>query len=263
MWLILFFLSGVTGLLYEIVWIRVLSLVLGASVYSISVVFAAFMLGLGLGNVAAVRILERARNAARAYAIVEAGIGAGALLVPLLLRLVTPMYQALHDAHLPTLIAVRFALSFLIVLLPTVMIGTTFPIMVRIFSSKSVPVGATIGTLYAVNTFGAVTGTLLTSFVLLKYVGLSGALIAGAGTNAAIAIVAYASSRRVAGVVPRGGADSWESGPPNQLVAAAFFLSGFTALAYEVVWTRILTIYISGSVLGLAYAWRKDVLRWR
>ena len=153
--------SGASGLVYEVVWTRQLTLVFGSTVFATSTVLTAFMAGLALGSYYFGRMADRERRPLRLYAILEAGIGVFALIWPLLLSALNAIYVLAYrglGAEFYSLSLIRFALSFLVLLLPSTLMGGTLPILSRFFVNRLEKLGLNVGTLYALNTFGAVVG---------------------------------------------------------------------------------------------------------
>jgi len=259
-WLLLaFFVSGAAGLVYEIVWSRVLSTTLGNSLFAISTVVAAFFGGLALGACTlGPRLADRA-DRVRLYAILEVGVGLlGALSVPFL-RALEPLLVALHRSLLPSFpafLAIRFLLLFLTLLVPTALMGATLPLLVAHAEGRRF--GTALSRLYAINTFGAVTGTLLAAFALIPTLGLTGTALAAAAANGFAAVVAWMrrheGEAEGAGDVPREetAAVADEASPSRALVVTLVAASGFAALVFEVTWTRILTLVIGSSVISFA-----------
>ena len=171
---VLFLVSGASGLAYEIVWARQLSLLFGVSVHAVSATLAAFMGGLGLGAELAGRRLDKGLAPLRLYAALEMALGAYALLFPLFLAVLGKVYPALHsgtEGVTPYVTALRFALSAAILIIPTTLMGCTLPALVRHFSQAGPGAGSTAGRLYAVNTLGAVAGCAAAGFSWWKTLG--------------------------------------------------------------------------------------------
>src|SRR2546430_6398429 len=129
---ICFLLSGATGLIYEVLWARMLGLVFGATTLAVSTVLAAFMGGLALGSAVGGRWAARIRRPLRAYGWMEVGIAIYALLVPLLFRWVDTLYVHIWQQFHPGFFGFslwRFVLSCLMLLVPTTMMGATLPIL--------------------------------------------------------------------------------------------------------------------------------------
>jgi len=226
---------------------------LGHTVAAASAVLAAFMGGLALGAVAGGRRaggLSR-RQALRAYAFLEIGIGAYALVLPWLLRATHPVLSAIYgEAGGPLFAAARLATALLAVGLPAALMGATYPFMVKAGAIGS----GGAASLYAANTAGAALGALAAGFALLPALGMSGSTLVAAGGNALIAVVAWRLWRADANRSPvtrpfEGGAagpgdspHSRSGHPALALPLSIAALSGFCALALEVVWTRTLAM---------------------
>ena len=170
---LLFFISGATGLAYEVVWFRRFSHIWGASTLAMGAVVASFLLGLGLGAHFLGRRADAMKSPLLGYAWCEAGIGVLALLIPFecsALGAVTgflyPLLQGIPILHT----IVRCLLTFLVIGPPCILMGGTFPMLVRQFVSAEV--GPTAGLLYAVNTVGAALGCYLAGFHVLPWLGL-------------------------------------------------------------------------------------------
>ena len=169
-----FFLSGASGLMLEMLWTRMLTLVFGSTTLAVSTVLTAFMGGLGLGSYLAGRFADRLKNPLRAYAFAEAAIGAlraaGAVRHRVLPGASTAGCGPRSAIATPLLSVLRFIASAGLLLLPTTLMGATLPILARHFVTRPWElrrVGLRIGTLYSVNLFGAVAGAFLAGFVFL------------------------------------------------------------------------------------------------
>jgi len=249
----LFFLSGAGSLVYQIVWVRMLVLVFGTTVFAVSTVLSAFMAGLALGGVYFGRVVDRRGGGLRIYARLELLIGLGALLLLPLFAGLDSLYAGAYrvlGGH-PYLFALfRSALAFLVLLVPATLIGGTLPVLSR-FVVRSLPrVGRAVGLLYAVNTFGAVAGTVVVAFVLLPRLGIRGTVFVAAAVNFLVALAAWWLSRRpgraegpatAEGAAPEAAARPWPA-LAIRVVFWGYAASGFVALGYEVVWSRLLSI---------------------
>src|SRR5215510_11366577 len=163
-----FIVSGATGLIYEVLWARMLGLVFGATTLAVSTVLAAFMGGLALGSALAGRLAARIQKPLSTYGLMEICIAIYALLVPFLFRWVDHVYvliwQQLHPGYFAFSLW-RFALSGLVLLVPTTLMGATLPVLaVAVVSVKD---SNSVTRLYACNLVGAILGTLVAGFVLL------------------------------------------------------------------------------------------------
>ncbi len=161
--LTLLLLSGSCGLIYEVLWMKLLTLVIGNTVFSITTVLSAFMGGLALGSFLGGRLLHRFREPLKIYAILEAGIGVCALLLPLAIASTAPLFRFVYqvlDPSFYTLGLLRFVVCGIILLIPATLMGATLPVLCRYFSARRNEPGWTVGLLYGVNTSGAVLGSL-------------------------------------------------------------------------------------------------------
>lgn len=254
----LFFLSGATGLTYQTLWARQLHLVFGTSTFAITTVLTAYMAGLAIGGFVMARHADRVRRPLAWYGWIEAGIGVYALLFPVLLGLVTPIYLGFWRALEPPPVlfgVVQFLVVGLLLLLPTALMGATLPLLARFATERVSAAGDAVGRLYALNTAGAVFGTFLCGFMLLPTLGLWWTTVAAALTNLALAGGALLAQRLARGseeVAPD--EDLPDSGlqPGLVVVAVATGLAGFAALTYEVAWTRVLGLMLGASVYAFS-----------
>src|SRR5262245_31436586 len=178
-------------------WLRLLALVFGVTVYAASTVLAGFMAGLAVGSAAAGRV---ARPLA-AFGVVEALVGATALATPLALDLLTRAWIALHPWLPDSLAAVtlmRFACAFAVLIVPTSLMGATLPLVVRSAVARHDRVGGRIGWLYAVTTTGAIAGALVAGFYLVSEMGVALSFRLAAVTNVAVGALAIIASRFLA-----------------------------------------------------------------
>ncbi|MFT7521391.1 MAG: spermidine synthase, partial [Kiritimatiellia bacterium] len=254
----LFFVSGATGLAYQTIWARELHLVFGTSTFAIATVLAAFMCGLALGGLLMGRWADRLARPLAVYGWMEVGIGAYALLFPFLLRLLTPIYLSFWEIAEPSPLvfgAVQFLLVGSTLLLPTMMMGATLPLLARFATDRMAAVGDRVGTLYAVNTAGAVFGTWICGFMLLPVMGLWATTITAAVANLVLGVLALVLDKWSTGALTAKVQDDLPAVPFDSRVlpvAIAAGLAGFSALAYEVAWTRILGLMLGASVYGFS-----------
>ncbi|RJO62342.1 MAG: hypothetical protein C4542_04440 [Dehalococcoidia bacterium] len=260
--LAVFFISGACGLLYEVVWMKMLTIVFGGTALAISTTLAAFMSGLALGSFYFGRLIDRHHHPLRIYAFLELGTGLFAFLMPLLLSLLDKFYVFTYQ-NITTdylwLSVVRLVLSLLILLIPATLMGGTLPVITRFLVKRFGELGSRVGQLYFINTMGAVVGTFATGFFLIVWLGVHEAAYLAGGLNILIAIAvlvldrhaASAESPKVAPVYQPAGSNSnaekitqsYYSPGIARLSLWAFAISGFCSLAYEVLWTRAL-VYI-------------------
>jgi spermidine synthase len=261
----LFFLSGASGLIYQVLWLRLLSLVFGITVYAASTVLASFMTGLALGSFLAGKFVDRIRHPLLWYGVAEVLVGLSALMTPAALDVVEHLYISLQpripDAF-PLVTALRFVLSFAVLLVPTALMGATLPIIIKSSLIRSERLGERVGLLYATNTGGAILGTLLAGFYLIPTIGMSASFKLAAAINGLVGIAAVAASsvlsRRQRGssaslteseATSAEGATSEDPLPDRirKLVLIVFALSGFASLAVEIVWFRLLALFLEVS----------------
>ena len=269
-WLIFIF-SGASGLIYEVIWMRQLTLVFGSTVFATSTVLTAFMAGLALGSFYFGRKIDESdQSPLRMYALLEAGIGAFCLVWPLILSILGALYVLIHrnvTSEFYTLSLIRFVLTFAVLLIPSTLMGGTLPVLTRFFVKRLEQLGTNIGVLYALNTFGAVVGTVAAGFFLLEAFGIRWSLGIGIAINFAVAAIAIALANRVSGVddvnrqpesvveetnaqLPP--AESRQPTANSHLVLWAIGISGFCALAYEVLWTRIMVFFLGSTTYAFA-----------
>ncbi len=257
-----FFASGAAGLLYEIVWSKQLAYVLGSSLHAVAAVVASFLAGLAIGARVLGVPLARRGDGARTYAKLELGVAVlGLLLLPLLRAsdpLVGQMYRAMGGES-GAFAAARLGLLFVFLLPPAALMGATLPVLVAHVERDLV--GAGLARLYALNTFGAVAGSLAAGFVLLPNLGLSATTFVAASLNVIVALVAWragAAAAAPAATAPAPvAAEAVLDAPTRRIVAILFALSGFGALAFQIAWVRLFglvfgsSVYSFSAVLGL------------
>jgi spermidine synthase len=245
-----FFLSGTSGLIYEVVWLRWLTLVFGATALAVSTTLAAFMAGLALGSWAGGRLAGRVRRPVLVYGVLELGIGAYALAMPALLDAITPTLAAAgatDSSSFATLSLARVALAGLLLAVPTASMGATLPLLARVAAPRIETRGGRLGQLYAVNTAGAVLGTAIGGLALLPWLGGSRTNWVAAGLNIAVGVTALLVGRRlVAGREEVTAAGRWSRSYRLALSVAA--VSGALALICEVAWTRALSLVLGSTV---------------
>jgi len=249
----LFFFSGVAGLVYQVLWLRRLSLVFGVTVYAASTVLAAFMAGLAIGSLLASRILRRRVPALQAFGIAEILVGVTGLASPWLLEAASGLYQLVHRAapdSLEWLTVARLVCSFAILAVPTTMMGTTLPLLgaaVSAFGGHG-PAGSRIGVLYALNTAGAMAGTLAAGYFLIPAIGIQATFVVAASVNILVGVAALWLGRGRVATAPDAAPSAPAAHRPNVPVVTAVYwvaaVSGFASLALEVLWFRLLLQFV-------------------
>lgn len=284
------FVSGAAGLVYEVAWSRYLALFLGHTSYAVVAVLVAFMGGLALGNLWLGHFADRTPRPLAVYAWLEIGIGVYALAFPFWYGLCYDLFVAVGRGLEPgttASLALKFAFSLLTVLLPTVLMGGTLPVVTRLLTRSLSELRERIAGLYFVNSAGAVVGTFLADFWWLPAIGLEYTIYAGAAMNLAVGAAAMfvsgwiregravgvaAAARAPAEVaagqspqpavcspaaepdtVPAGnlaaGAEADFAFDPRQrrLAVIGIGLSGFVAMLYQIAWTRMLALALGSS----------------
>ncbi len=260
---LLFVVSGFTSLIYQVIWTRLLVFVFGSTTLASSTVLAVFMGGLALGSFLSGKYCDHIKRPFLLYGILEGIIGLWAVLAPFLFDAALPVYkaawQSFHLSVLPFSL-IRFAIASAILLLPTACMGATLPLLSRFITTSLSIVGNRVGSLYAVNTLGAVLGAATAGFYLLPNFGLSASTYTAAALNVVLCLIVVASerglfARAASREVPAyfgapAGSDRRAEGklPVQSKVAmAAFAVSGAVAMIYEVGWTRTLLLIIGSS----------------
>ncbi|MBX9686522.1 MAG: fused MFS/spermidine synthase, partial [Candidatus Obscuribacterales bacterium] len=264
---LLFLLSGLSSLIYQVIWTRLLVFVFGSTTFATSTVLAVFMGGLALGSFVAGRYADNSKRPFLYYGILEAIIGIWALITPFLFSSAIPLYKFFFEPlHLQVIAfgLLRFSVAACILLLPTACMGATLPLL-SCFVTKSLDeVGDRIGSLYAINTLGAVIGSVSAGFFLLPAFGLSVTTYLAAATNILLGLAVFLLSK-----------SSWFSSPQTKTAVESlispdlesipekkhlgslplsvkacmftFAASGAIAMIYEVAWTRSLLMIIGST----------------
>ena len=246
--LAIFVLSGAAGLVYEIVWSRQLVLVFGNTTQAVSAILTGFFGGMAIGAVVGGRLADRVRSPLRMYGILEIVLVGVVLATPVTFDVIREVYRGIYPTlqGTPWLALARLGLAVLALAPATVLMGATFPSLIRHLSVDA-SLSASFGRLYAANTVGAIAGTLLAGLILIEVFGLSGALAIGTIGSLIAGLVALRLARTQEAVLPPADlpATSPSSGRPvapdrMRLALAIAFVSGLTSLGYQVTWTRLL-----------------------
>ncbi|MBI4523661.1 MAG: fused MFS/spermidine synthase [Deltaproteobacteria bacterium] len=255
-----FFLSGTAALVYEVVWMRMLTQIFGSSAYAVATVLAAFMAGLASGSYVFGRLANRDRNFLRLYGVLELGIGIYGFLVPVIFRASRGIYIPLfwlYDAYPAIFTLLLFLLSFVILILPTFLMGATLPVISRFVVHRFSHLGQRVGDLYGTNTLGAVLGCALAGYYLIPTLGMTRTVYAAAIVNAAIALIILLADalREKAGSDTLLPAESRvqetersSRSATEWVLLISIGLSGAAAMVYENAWTHALTLVIGGSI---------------
>ena len=247
--LTLFIGSGCAALIYEVVWLQLLQLVIGSTAVSLGVLLGTFMGGMCLGSLLLPRIVSVRRHPLRVYALLELGIGAFGLAVLFGMPYVEQIYVQ-YAGHGTPGILLRGAVAATCLLPPTLLMGATLPAIARWVETDAAGV-SWLGFFYGGNIAGAVLGCLLAGFYLLRVYDTAVATYVAVALNVTVAAVALALAAGPARHEATAGTalkDSAERAPGGWTVYLAIALSGMSALGAEVVWTRLLSLQLGGTV---------------
>lgn len=285
----LFLVSGAAGLVYEVTWTRAFGVVFGNTVFAVSTVLTAFMLGLACGSWLFGRIADRSSRPLKLFALLEVGIGVYAFAFPTILATTDLFYrwffQSFHPSFYP-LTFVRFAVSVVMLLVPTALMGGTLPVLSKLWANSrgkkeasEAGIGKSAGLLYSINTFGAVAGSFLSGYLLIRILGVSNTVYLAASANILVGVLSfilslftdkpvgkkYKHKRSVRKpkpvkrsfaegeiVIEQAGSPQDAFGYKRTIVLAAVSVAGFCALALEVLWTRVLLFVLGTSVYAFA-----------
>jgi len=246
--LLLFVGSGCAALIYEIVWFQLLSLNIGSSAVSLGVLLGTFMGGMCLGSLGLSRVISARHHPLRVYAALEAAIGVLGVVVLFVLPYAGGVYTSMAAHGMPGLL-LRGVVSAICLLPPTLLMGATLPAIARWV--ETTPAGVSwLGFFYGGNTAGAVFGCLLAGFYLLRVHDIATATYVAVGINAFVAAAGFALSTVTPHAAPAHLADAPAAPPPVPgagLVYLTIGISGATALAAEVVWTRVLSLLLGAT----------------
>ena len=266
-----FVLSGFAALLYQTAWMRQFSVVFGTSELAIATVLSAYMAGLAMGAAIAGRFVDRITRPVLVYGLLEAGVAISALAVPLLLALANLLYVGIlggqpEPADASGLGQSMFYLvvAFIVLAIPTGCMGATLPMLTKYVVRSEEEIGPRVGLLYAMNTVGAVGGTVTAGFVLLPALGLSGTVWIGVFVNGIVFVIAAMIARSIATTtesqseIPRIVAKPITQQASNFGFIGSFWIlplmliSGANTFMYEVLWTRLLGHILGGSITAFS-----------
>lgn len=257
-----FFISGMTGLMYEILWTRMIVKIIGSAPFAIAIVLTVFMGGLGLGSFLAGRRVDRIKHEKdllRLYGLLEIIVGLYAVVLLLLLWLVEPLMSDVYNSYFDQFFVynvITFVICFVLLLIPVTCMGATLPVLSRFYVWSLSHLGSHVGRLYGLNTIGAAVGSLLCGFWFISALGVIGTLVLAMLLNIAIGLVCIRTGQRL----PAGG-DSPDStrasvvSSTSRTAAAVgkiprwpalivFAISGFCAMGYQVMWVKLLGLVI-------------------
>ncbi len=245
-----FFGSGFAALLYQVVWLKYLNLLIGNTTYATAAVLSAFMFGLSLGSWLASRWQALYRTPLRSYGIVEMGVGIFAMIFPSIYTAMKIPFGVVFGMVGPQTLLynlVAFVLSFVVLVIPTSLMGASLPLLSEYLVRKE-SVAKQTGYLYGLNTVGAVAGIILGAFLFIPLLGLHATIYIGVIINLFIGLVCFLAGKKSDAPIEE------ESSPgyARDWLLYLYALSGLLALAYEVLWTRILVLHLGSSVYAYA-----------
>ena len=262
--IVCFFLSGIAGLVYEVLWVRMFGKVIGSTPLAVASVLTVFMAGLALGSYIASYKVDRIRSRGDLlwlYGLLECGIGAYGLLLPFFVKSLNPLYVLLYGRLFDNFWLYNlcsFIVCSVLLLLPVMLMGATLPVLSRFFVHQLSRLGRYVGVLYGVNTIGAAVGVVLAGFFIIEQLGMWGTIVAVACVNLGVGVACVILGKSVSrfqadtakdelttdsGVRSTGSAAHSEG--DIRLALMVFGLSGFCAMAYQVIWTRLLGLLIA------------------
>jgi len=263
---VLFFFSGLSALIYQVLWLRMLGWVFGVTVYAASAVWATFMGGLAVGSVVSGRLADRIRQPLKWFAAAEALIAVTALATPVILAGLQQAYVALYP-HLPSspvmLTVTRLCIGVLVLIVPTALMGATLPFVLKASIFQRGSLAAQVGVLYGSNAAGAIVGTVVSGLSLIPQLGLQRTFWVAAACNVGVALAALALNTRLQQL----GTTDTDARAPEAMnhddtarlpastlrtVLWVFALSGAISMAMEVVWFRVITMIVRPTVYSFA-----------
>ena len=262
--LLLFFLSGATGLVYEVLWSKLLAFVFGNSTSATAAVLAAFMGGLAIGSYLAGQLVSKWKRLIVSYGAVEGAVGLYCIALPWLLKAARPLLAMAYSPDGASWFfgSIRLVLVLALLLVPSTLMGMTFPILGEHFARREERTGRFIGLLYGLNCFGAVIGALASSFILIPNLGLFGTTLAAGLTNLSIFASTFWIENSRDGRQENSKKSVRQSGTSNRKSAreeepiaaiqhallAIFALAGVASMVYQIAWTRVFSLLFGSSV---------------
>ena len=267
---LLFSASGFSALIYQVAWVRVLSLSFGTTIYAISTVLTVFMAGLALGSFLLGRWIDRQRRPLLVYGVLEIALAIYVTLfvlaIPWLQEMMVALLRGRELSHTLTSLT-KFSIAVVLLLPPTTLMGGTLPVLAKFVTRSSATIGKWMGLIYGLNTLGAVFGSLAAAYVLILRLGVAGTMLLACAITGLVGLFSCVlSARSESG--PAEGAGSVEppsqptidgtgltSSLPGSRLKALYtiaFSSGFITLAAEVLWTRLFVNFLTGNVLTFA-----------
>jgi len=261
---LLFFASGAAALIYQVTWMRIISRLLGSTTLAGSLILAAIFAGFALGAWIFGRVVDRGGSALTVYGLVEVCLGFYAVTTPAIFHGVDYLL-----GHFDSLSALNFIILWIVLLLPSALMGGTLPLLSKFAVRRLSRSGGTVGRLYAINAFGSSLAAVAAAFVLIRTWGIVNTIIAASLTNVSIGLVVLwlikrgffdtvddtTPIERESSESPYGRARRRETAPEELaaapvrlLMVAAVFITGLVAIGGEVLWLRLFSISFDSSV---------------
>jgi spermidine synthase len=271
----LFFLaSGFSALIYQVAWVRILSVSFGTTIYAISTVLTIFMAGLALGSYCFGRWIDRWTRPLLVYGLLELAlaiyVASLAIAMPCIQDLTVSLLRGRELSHTSTSL-IKFAIAGIVLLPPTTLMGGTLPVLAKFVTRSSQSIGRWLGLLYGLNTLGAVFGSLAAAYLLILWWGVNGSLFLAASITGLVGLASSGLALRIAAGsqgesrpagrehAPSGEQTSSGATPISELPGTRLallhtvaFSSGFATLATEVLWTRLFINFLTANVLVFA-----------
>ncbi len=255
-----YLLSGFCALLYQTIWIYRFNLVFGSTIFAVSVVISIFFGGIALGSHYFGKISTNITNPVRLYGLIEICIGIYSLFFQYIIDWFEKIYSGIYphlSGNLLHVTFIRVIIAFLVLIIPTVLMGGTLPILLKHFARQMVNLGSRAGLIYGLNALGAALGSLLSGFILLRILGMTNTNFIAASINIAIGLLALIFSKQIkAPVSIHSQNDQYAAGKTctnstltvNKIIVACFAISGFVSMSYEMVWLRYLVLFFNDTI---------------
>jgi predicted membrane-bound spermidine synthase len=236
-----FFFSGMSSLIYQVAWQRLLTVYYGVGAVSITLIVSIFMLGLGLGALWGGRLAESTSQRIRLYQVIELALAVFGLLS-------LPFLDTLGRLSAGSNLIVAGIVVSLFLLIPTLLMGMTLPLLTKFYSTHLSSFLETVSFLYFINTLGAAAGALLASYVIISWCGLSTAIFVAVGLNLLVALLLFERKQcEKEDFRPAIFPEPPRPGLPPSLSYALAGVSGFLAIGYEIAWFRVTGILVKAS----------------
>ena len=249
--LILCFLSGFSTLIFEVIWIRILSLVFGTTISAVAIVVAVFIAGLGIGSIYFGKKVDKTNNHLKFFSFLQFGIGISSLITLIIFCYLPIIYKSIYLTLNTEKISMFLiiTLSIIIMFIPTFLMGGILPALSKIFVKRREEIGKGVGLLYAVNALGSIMGAFLTGFFFILYCGQTITQILSIAIVIILGFVSFFMSSYKAVIYEQKKRTSMRKYSDHIIKISLLVagLSGFCALSYEILWTRSLHIFIANS----------------